>query len=413
MSGFEGSREIGRPRAGLRAARPAVLALAACVALTAAGCKNVLEPPNPSGGHIFDRYVAFGNSITAGFQSAGINDSTQQQTYAALFAQMAGTTFNQPLLARPGCPPPVVNIFTGEVVGGAAAPPCALRDEPVPPFLNDVAVPGAAVLDPLTNLADSSRANELTTIMLGGKTQFEAARAADPTFVTVWIGNNDALEAALSGDSTLVTPQATFAARYQALADSIASLPSLEGAALIGVGYVKYVPNLSLGAAYWLAKQQNQLPPTFLVANDCAPSAYGGVGEVARVPFAYGFGVLMAAALQGQTVTLDCVNDPPVLNPAEVAAVHGAVEGFDATIQQIAKDHDWVYVDPNVLLLDQLQKGNIPPFPATTGTAAVDAPFGPLFSKDGVHPSATAHQMIAQALAQAVAAHYKTNLPIQ
>ncbi len=413
MSGFEGSRELGRPRTGLRGARPALFALAACVALVAAGCKNVLEPPDPSGGHLFDRYVAFGNSITAGFQSAGINDSTQQQSYAAVFAEMAGTTFSQPLLASPGCPPPVVNIFTGEVVGGAAAPACALRDRATPPVLNDVAVPGAAVIDPLTNLADSSRANTLTTLMLGGRTQFQAARAADPTFVTVWIGNNDALDAALSGDTTLITPQATFAARYQALADSIARLPSLQGAALLGVGFVKYIPNLSLGAAYWVAKQQNQLPPTFQVSNDCAPAAYGGVGEAARVPFAYGFGVLMAQALQGQVVTLDCVNDPPVLNPAEVAAVHRAVVGYDATIQQIAQDHNWVFLDPNVLLLDQLQKGNIPPFPNTSGAEAVNEPFGPMFSKDGVHPSGAAHRLIADALAATVASRYKTSLPNQ
>jgi lysophospholipase L1-like esterase len=387
--------------------------LAACLVLAVSGCKNVLEPPNPTGGHLFDRYVAFGNSITAGFQSAGINDSTQQESYAAVFAQMAGTTFNQPLLAPPGCPPPVVNIFTGEVVGGASAPACALRDRAIPPVLNDVAVPGAAVIDPLTNLSDSSRANTLTTLMLGGRTQFEAAREADPTFVTVWIGNNDALDAALSGDTTLLTPQATFASRYQALADSIARLPSLEGAALIGVGYVKYVPNLSLGAAYWLAKQQNQLPPTFQVSNDCAPSAYGGVGEEARVPFAYGFGVLMAAAMQGQVVTLDCVNDPPVLNPAEVAVVQATVDAYDVTIRQIAQEHNWVYLDPNGLLLDQLQKGNIPPFPNTTGTAALDQPFGPMFSKDGVHPSTEAHRIIAQALASAVASRYKTTLPNQ
>ena len=30
---------------------------------------------------LFERYVSMGNSITAGFQSAGINDSTQGQAY--------------------------------------------------------------------------------------------------------------------------------------------------------------------------------------------------------------------------------------------------------------------------------------------------------------------------------------------
>jgi hypothetical protein len=395
---------VRRPMSRARRFLSSTLVLLAAVA--AAACSDVLEPPNPTAGHLFDRYVAMGNSITAGYQSAGINDSTQLESYAKILADSLGTSFNQPLLALPGCPPPVVNIFTLEVVGGAAAPPCALRDPEIPTVLNDVAVPGAAVLDALTNLADSSRANALTTLMLGGRTQLQATRDADPTFVTVWLGNDDILGAALSGDTTLITPLANFTARYGALADSLAALPSLEGAALVGVGDVQFTPNLSLGVAYWQAKQLNQLPPTFQVSNDCGPSALGGVGETARVPFAYGFGVLMAGAMQGQNVTLDCLTDPPVLDPAEVAAVSQAVTEFNAVIAQVAQAHDWVYLDPNLLLIDQLQQGNIPPFPNTTGAAAVDEPFGPFFSKDGVHPSLAAHRLIAQALLSAITARY-------
>ena len=56
--------------------------------LTAACFSNekLNSPSVPTGGAIFARYVAMGNSITAGFQSAGINDSTQQQSYARLLA---------------------------------------------------------------------------------------------------------------------------------------------------------------------------------------------------------------------------------------------------------------------------------------------------------------------------------------
>ena len=58
--------------------------------LAAAACNNdqlnrpfSSTPVDP----LFDRYVSMGNSITAGFQSGGINDSTQQQSYAVLLAQ--------------------------------------------------------------------------------------------------------------------------------------------------------------------------------------------------------------------------------------------------------------------------------------------------------------------------------------
>src|SRR3712207_8913200 len=55
------------------------------------------------------RYVAIGNSITAGYQSDGINDSTQARSYAVLLAQAAGTTFRVPALNRPGCQPPIAD----------------------------------------------------------------------------------------------------------------------------------------------------------------------------------------------------------------------------------------------------------------------------------------------------------------
>ena len=51
---------------------------------------------------MFPRYVAMGNSITAGFQSAGINDSIQQQSYAVLFAQAGGRALRHPGPRRAG-----------------------------------------------------------------------------------------------------------------------------------------------------------------------------------------------------------------------------------------------------------------------------------------------------------------------
>src|SRR5687768_18508991 len=80
----------------LAAAALATLALGACV-----GDSEVLNPPvNPAGGALFTRYVSLGNSITAGFQSGGIVDSTQRQAYPNLLAQRAGTPFTQPLFMR-------------------------------------------------------------------------------------------------------------------------------------------------------------------------------------------------------------------------------------------------------------------------------------------------------------------------
>ncbi|HTD69913.1 MAG TPA: hypothetical protein VK647_05630, partial [Gemmatimonadales bacterium] len=55
-----------------------------CMLLVAACQNDVLNSPGVppyAGGAMFQRYVAMGNSITAGFQSGGINDSTQRRSY--------------------------------------------------------------------------------------------------------------------------------------------------------------------------------------------------------------------------------------------------------------------------------------------------------------------------------------------
>src|SRR4051812_38792125 len=156
--------------------------------------RDVLGPTTPSGGDIFRSYVAMGNSITAGFQSNGINDSTQRQSYARLLANAMGTQYHYASLNLPGCTPPIANGITGALLGNAPAGTCALRaSSSVTDVLNNVAVPGARSLDPTSVPAPAS--NTLTQFILGGKTQVQRALDARPTFVSIWIGNNDVLNA--------------------------------------------------------------------------------------------------------------------------------------------------------------------------------------------------------------------------
>jgi hypothetical protein len=71
------------------------LAAACSLALLTAACSNedLFSPAVPlyTGGALFQRAVWMGNSITAGFQSGGINDSTQKQSYALLVASAMGS----------------------------------------------------------------------------------------------------------------------------------------------------------------------------------------------------------------------------------------------------------------------------------------------------------------------------------
>ena len=128
-----------------------VAALSSLAVLASCERKDtLLGPVTPSGGDIFTSYVALGNSITAGYQSGGINDSTQRQSYARLLSIQMGTQYHYASLQGRGCTPPIANTQTGALVGtGSTSTTCDLRaGSSVTDVLNNVAVPGARVLDP-------------------------------------------------------------------------------------------------------------------------------------------------------------------------------------------------------------------------------------------------------------------------
>jgi len=377
---------------------------------------------------LFARYVSMGNSITAGFQSDGINDSTQLQSYAVLLANAMGSPFFPPLMNRPGCRPPFTNVFTQARVGGGTPATCALRKAQAvpPPYISNTAVPGAEVLDIYSNLDTASNANALTTFFLGGMTQAQMMERAQPTFVSVWIGNNDVLGAATSatngGDTTKITPVAAFQARIAAAFDTIEAAGP-QGA-VIGVANVTLVPFFSRGATYWAIKNGlvpgAAFPALFTVDNNCAPIATGipgARGDSTLVPFPYG-ALLLGTAQAGGPATLSCADTVPrVVVPAELRRLLATVAAYNAFDSTEAATRGWAWVNPNPLLAalatDTAQVRPFPYFPQGNAgdTVAVRRPFGRAFSLDAVHPSAATHKTIANALRLAINAKYGTQIP--
>ncbi|HEY6785044.1 MAG TPA: hypothetical protein VI159_08830 [Gemmatimonadales bacterium] len=390
----------------------------------AAACNNdelfhnsTEDPVSP----LFTRYVSMGNSITAGFQSNGINDSTQRQAYPVLVARQMHAPFYQPLLNKPGCAPPYTNVFTQARLGGGTSQTCLLREgqTPPPPYISDVAVPGATASSPTNNLVPGSNSNLLTQLFLGGLTQIGMMRKVQPTFITVWIGNNDVLGAATDqthpGDSLEVTDTTTFKAEYKAMLDSIGAIGSVKGGVLIGVADVTQIPYASLGAVYFQLKATKLAAlPSFQVDPSCAPSALGGVGDSSLVPFFYGLGLIAAAqaAPAGGPFILNCGSDDLVITKPEFLKLHNSVLAFNAYISAQATARGYAYFDPNVALAQlKADTTQVAFFPhAPPDPRATTAPFGTAFSFDGVHPSAATHKLVANALIAVINAKYGTSL---
>jgi len=400
------------------------------LALLAAACHEdelfTPLPPAYAGGAMFARYVSFGNSITAGFQSGGLNDSLQRLAYPVLLARAMGTTFYYPSinyvpsLNLYGCPSPITFIFSNPPtrLGPPTAPLCSLRSPIIPPYLNNVAFPGADVLELLnTNYAPPQPTPAATDayklFLLGGRTELQRAREVLPTFVTVWIGNNDVSGAILDTSAnagTDVTPPATFTTRFNAFMDSLDSFGTIQGGLLIGVVQITGAPYVSQGRAYFAAQAAI---PTMTVLPNCLAFQPLTATDTAfvYVPFHYG-APIVARAAAGVADTLDC-SDSHVISVAEAVNIIGTVVQYNAAIEQAATARGWAYVDPNPVLRALAGvPGAILPFPAfPPDPNATAAPFGTAVSRDGVHPSTSTQRLLAQMLRDSINAHYNAAIP--
>jgi hypothetical protein len=403
-----------------------VAALGAVVALAACESKKDVLGLNPlPTGAIFQSYVAIGNSITAGFQSNGITDSTQRQSFARLLAGQMGTQYHYASIAGRGCPPPIANGLTGALLGtGSTSTTCDLRaSSSVTDILNNVAVPGAISLDPTASTTPAS--NVLTTLILGGKTQVQKALDARPTFATIWIGNNDVLRAGTTGylvptsipslginSPGIVSTPAQFQVSYDAMMKQLLdSAPALKGV-LIGVVQVTGVPLLSSGALI-AASPTIQAGITAAAGRPVTinPNCTGS-GSLVNVPQL--LGVIRAgthpatiACAKGSDPTDPHVGDAFVLDPTELNTLQTTITAYNTYISGKATASGFAFYDPNVLLAAQRANGAIPPFP-NFGSAT--ATYGTLISLDGVHPSAAGHRLIANDLITAINAKYGTSL---
>jgi lysophospholipase L1-like esterase len=420
-----------------------VTALGAVASLLALGAcetnRDVVAPIQLTANNaIFQSYVAIGNSITAGYQSGGINDSTQRQSYARLLAGTMNTNYRYASLAMPGCTAPTANTQTGALVttgvpAGTTPAACSGRtfNTDTTEILTNVAVPGARVLDPITTSTVAS--NVLTNIILRGKTQVQAALRAKPTFATIWIGNNDVLTAGLSGilvptpslgQAGIISTPAVFQSNYDVMMTQLlAGAPGLKGV-LIGVAKVNNLPLLSSGA---------------LIAS--SPTIQAGIAQVAGGAVTVHPNCTGSASLINVPSLVSAIRTyranpatpgahPPVivcdkntagfpapigdifvLDGPEQTTLNATIDAYNSYISSKATATGFAYYDPNVLFAARRASGQIPAFP---NFASTNQTFGTLISLDGVHPSAAAHVLIANELIATINLKYGTTLaPVQ
>jgi len=239
-----------------------VLALAVLIggcALFAPDSATISQPSADGGTADFDVFVSLGNSLTAGYQSGALYESTQGYGFASLLAQAMGVPLELPLIADPGIYDAALGLGHLSVVfdeeGDASLVPIPWPGGTMPDFLNatlpgpyhNLGVPGALTVDLLQAFdAASSAAGDnayfdiilrnaaIDWTQLGGPaadlTAVEQAILLQPTFMSLWIGNNEILGAATEGSGTPLVDAGTFEILYvdNLLALLTANLPDTK-----------------------------------------------------------------------------------------------------------------------------------------------------------------------------------------
>ncbi len=361
----------------------------------------------------FSKYVALGDSLTAGFESGSINQTYQKNSYPALiYRQATGKTtgFEQPLVSEPGLP----GILVLRSLSPLSITPSAGAGTPLNLNLarpyDNMAIPGARLHDLLTKTASSS-ASDPTDLILRrlGATQLQQGLSLRPTFVTLWIGNNDALAAATSGlviEGVTLTPAAQFDTEYRAVAAAIASVGAKMAVANIpnvtSIPFVttltRFVPNPATGQPVLINGQ-----PVPLIGPNGLLQAGDFVLLTASAELAQGRGIPAALGGSGQPLS-----DSAVLSAAEAATIRDRVNNYNATIRAVATERNAAFVDANAILTDVAARG-VRIGGITYGSAFLT---GGVFSYDGVHPTAFGYAYIANQFIEAINAKFGNDIEL-
>ncbi|MEJ8803766.1 SGNH/GDSL hydrolase family protein [Pontibacter sp. H249] len=226
--------------------KSSLLALTAGVLLTS--CEPEIDTPNPTAGSEanFSKYIAVGNSLTAGFQDNGLYREGQLSSYPAIladqFREVGGGNFVQPLfpenqrngsgyLRLVGFTPtgsPITETVTTERAIRSASPVLFTKfTDPV----QNLGVPGIKVAEIKVQGYGSAQGNpyfeRITPDNQAGQTYLQRVQqSTDHTFFSLWLGNNDVLSYATSGGassatSNAITPVNLFDANYSELVNAL------------------------------------------------------------------------------------------------------------------------------------------------------------------------------------------------
>ena len=416
-----------------------VLALFACVLFTS--CEPEIDAPVASSGDAdFTKYVAVGNSLTAGYQDDGLYREGQLNSYPAIlakqFALAGGGEFVQPLFSEAeasgsghlmlsgftanGLPITSRVAATAERGTGADG-----RTKLYTEFLeevNNLGVPGIKMADVKTagyGLNNPLGFNPYYERLIGNDPTptsgfmpyVSKVATTNPTFFTMWLGNNDVLGYATSGGQLPISDPAKFQEGLNAMM-AVLTANGAEGA-------VMNIPDVT-GIPFFTAKATAALIQAAAAAKT-------------NLFITTGTGQVRAATVEDYVLLTSTVGTPEAVGPAtiphgfspynplrngevldnaEVTAVQTATADFNSRIAAAAQTNDLALVDMNAFF-KTAQMVNGQPNLVYNGVAYTPAFIsGNIFSLDGVHPTPRGYAIIANQIIKGINAKYGASVPL-
>jgi lysophospholipase L1-like esterase len=381
-----------------------------------------VEPGDLAIPALMHRYVAIGTSVSMGWQSDGLVQDHQWDSWPAQLARASGIELPQPYMADPGCRSPLVAPLasglrrSGEPAGQPAAnAACAgLAPELDVPFRN-VAISGATTRDALLTTpelqGDPFYRRLYPFILDGGETQVSTAVALNPKLVSVELGANEVMPArsGVAIPGATITPFSTWAPLYTQVADRVSAV-TRRGVMVGLINDVASFPSFRRGAELYADH------PTFLAAFNVAVSSDCDASQnLVFVPVRVATAVATGLAYRKNGLppyVFSCADgglgvQDFVLTPAEAGVVNAAMAAMDAHIIQTAARVGYAH-----FALESLYgRGDLKPPFSVVQLMTSSTPYGPYMSLDGIHPNAAGHRVLATAAANALSRRYGISVP--
>ncbi|MHB8208381.1 SGNH/GDSL hydrolase family protein [Mucilaginibacter sp.] len=414
--------------------------------LFVAACKPEIHSPSLSKGTAnFSRFIAVGNSLTAGYSNGGLYLEGQLNSYPSIMAkqmaQVGGGAFNQPLfvagqengsgyLALTGFDPKTGNPITAPVttdlaIRGILSVPGFGNVTLYTKYTGDIenyGVPGIKLLN--ITYAPYGNLNGYFERLLPGNaptntTDYLDFVTAKPfTFFADWLGNNDALSYATTGGAgDVLTDKTTFAQLYELSLQQL-TLGGAKGvvATIPDVTSIPYFNTVTVAAINAEVKQLAPTAPGIFINALVSGTTYAPRLATASDLIVLTFPTSMIGTIVSTPygplpyglTPYTPVDNQYVLDANEIALTRDYVQSYNNTIKSQAAARGLAVFDAYTYL-NNVQLHGLEVDGISLSSAYIT---GGLFSLDGVHLTPRGYAIIANEFIKAINTTYNANVPL-